>query len=730
MNLSSDDSSVSEFDDDSFDQSHYDGPYYPWETPAVNQIFIRHLYSRISSKTKSMTADMLFGMFLGASAWPNELANSGLDVLLLAADRGCMAARGVVSTVASSHGAILDRQAQARLCEWRTTSASSGSLLAKRELAVSDLETLAECEKLFQARGGYAALYGSFDTPQQHQPIAQGRIYSHLHWLATYGSQAELKSYLEEAKEFEIDMKTDNEETAVYLACARGSWEALQLLLSFGAKCSIKCTRWSISCLHWAFAFEEYRQAQVVSCLVDAGARIHTMTIDTTPFLHYPFILPPGTPLHWAVATGSHIVVEALYQAGADVLARDGYDIYEYDDRVRHLTKFGGPNMEAYSVPQRKVEGLSALDYAALSCDPFIFELLLRHNAVVHINDTDEEGLSVLHRLSTSPRRRTRTGAVFSNSAFKGAPSGRHEDLTRILEAIMKLGGDIELLTTPLTTLDEKSGRDFSRPRYTPLMMAAAGAAVELVEALLLAGAKVNAVNNKGRTALMCLSEDLEAAAKIISILVAHGADVNHIDENGATPLFCLPGYRMLDTVEFLLGKGADIEPGQSPVRNGINFSIFGRLQTLGQPYNDSDDRRVERILQAYVFSCADGAKKRRVIEDSDDFGYTLLHRYARSGMQHCVRALLSHNATVNAVNPIQHRTYQNGIPENLTWHETPLDTAEIEKERHTKTMQGDTPLTLEENLDILSKLNAVISILQEAGGISCRHKIKREPDD
>ena len=490
MRLSSDDSSILESDDDSFDQLHYNGPYYSWEAPAVGQVFIRHFYSRMSSKPKSMDADMLFGMFLGATAWPHELVNSGLDVLLLAADRGSIAARGVVGTVAISYGATLDRQSQARLREWRATSAATGSLLTKRELAVSDRDTLAECEKLFQARGGYATLYGSFNTPQQHQPIAQEQKYSHLHWLANYGTPMALKSYLEEEKGFEIDVKTDTGETAVYFACARGSWEALQLLLSYEMDCLIMCTRWSISCLHWAFAFEENRQAQVVSYLVDAGARLHAMTTDPTPFPHYTFILPPGTPLHWSVATGSHTVTEALYHHGADVPARDGYHIYIYDDRVRILNKFGGPNMEAYSVPKGRIEGLFALDYAAMSRDPFIFELLLRHNVSVDINDVDEEGLSVLHRLSTSPRRRTRTGTVFCNSLFIGAPSKRHEDLTRTLEAIMKLGGDLELLTTPLITLDEHNGREVARLRYTPLMMAALGTSAELVEALLLAGAE------------------------------------------------------------------------------------------------------------------------------------------------------------------------------------------------------------------------------------------------
>ncbi|KAF2820162.1 hypothetical protein CC86DRAFT_117733 [Ophiobolus disseminans] len=242
------------------------------------------------------------------------------------------------------------------------------------------------------------------------------------------------------------------------------------LLLAHGASVIPTCTEWDIDCLHRAFAFDDGQQVQAISSLIAAGAKLDSMTRDVTPFPHYPFLLPPGTPLHWAVTTGSHTVIESLVEHGVDVLARDGYDIYVFDDRIRLLDKFGGPNMEVYSISDRSVKGLSPLDYAAMAHDPFIFELLLRRKTTVDVNDVDEEGLSVIHRLSTHPRRRTRTGNAFDDFILRGASSNECNGLKRAVNAILELGGDLELLTTPASTTSTSTDTAWALPCYTPLM--------------------------------------------------------------------------------------------------------------------------------------------------------------------------------------------------------------------------------------------------------------------
>jgi ankyrin repeat protein len=734
MSLSSDGSNMTDFVDYSFNKIHYDGPYYSWETPTMPQVFIRDLYARMMDVPESTAPEMLFSMFLVVTAWPKLLTssrNQGLDILLVAANRGSTAARGIVDIVVTYYGLTLQEEVEAHLFDWLRTAAQSGSILAQRALARHDPSLLQDCIKNFRDRGGYATLYGSFDPMRRTGNTSSGTSCSLLHELATYGTPVALEAHLRGEDVSSLDALTDEGETSVYLACARGSWEILEIFLRYGADCSIPCTQWEVTCLHWAFAFDEHRQAEVVSSLIAAGIDVNALVRDATPFPHYPFILPPGTALHWAVVTRSHTVIESLLENGIDVSIRDGCDMYVYDDRIRILDKFGGPNMEAYSIPNGVVvKGLSALDYAAIAQDPFIFDVISRMRLSIDINDVDEEGLSVLHRLSTDPKRRTRTGNAFCDKVFRGAPSDTNKYLRHIIKVIVDIGGDLELLTTPSAMVSAHSDTELTLACYTPLMMAALGTSVELVEALLQAGASVDAVNDKGQTALMCISEDREAAEKIIRALIAHGANVNHVDKSGSTPIFLAAGPRSIDTVDFLLCTGADIN-SRTPYgenEHGQGRGIFGLLPRYDDPFNDEADLTIRRMLEKHVFACPDLPKKRLVIDKGDIDGLTLLHQFASSGMPHCVQALLANDAPLNALEYNYRRDHDQGKDVKLSWFETPLDAAFVARERKVQEMQRESVHTLEENEDILTKIDRVILILQEAGGICTRHKVKSEP--
>lgn len=145
----------------------------------------------------------------------------------------------------------------------------------------------------------------------------------------------------------------------------------------------------------------------------------------------------------------SHTAIKAFVEQGADLLIRDGSDPYTYDERIRALNRFGSQNLQAHSVSETVTQGLSPLDLAASQHDPFIFELLVSLGGQVKINAVDEEGFSVLHRLSASNERRTRTGNAFSTLPFRGSRVRMRDDLRRTVAAIKALGGDMELLKTP-----------------------------------------------------------------------------------------------------------------------------------------------------------------------------------------------------------------------------------------------------------------------------------------
>jgi hypothetical protein len=310
-------------------------------------------------------------------------------------------------------------------------------------------------------------------------------------------------------------------------------------------------------------------------------------------------------------------------------------DMYVFDDRIRILNKFGVPNMETNSIPKGRVKGLSALGYATIAQDLFIFNVIVRLRLPVDINDVDEEGLSVLHHMSTDPKRRTRTGNAFCDSIFRSAPPDTNKDLINMIKPIVDIGGDMELLTTPSDMASEHNDSAITLPCYTPLLMAALGTSVEIVEALLQAGAKVDAVNDKGQTALMCISDDKEAAATIIPVLIADGANVNHVDKFDATPIFLAAGPRSLNTVNLLLFKSVDIDSRTlyKEDEHGQGRGVFGLLPGQDDPFNNDADFTIKGMLEKHVFACPDIAKIRRVIDKGDIDGRTLLHQFARSGM-------------------------------------------------------------------------------------------------
>lgn len=97
-----------------------------------------------------------------------------------------------------------------------------------------------------------------------------------------------------------------------------------------------------------------------------------------------------------------HDAIANLLEVGVDLLVRDGSYPYILDWRVKTMDSLGGAHLQAYSTPTGKEQGLSALDYAAMNHDPFMFEHLHKTGKNVDINYVDEEGFTVVHRLISS----------------------------------------------------------------------------------------------------------------------------------------------------------------------------------------------------------------------------------------------------------------------------------------------------------------------------------------
>jgi ankyrin repeat protein len=720
--------------------SHATFKYLSWELDALPHTFIQGLYSRLLDSSSNIPGDMLFAMFLAFTLPPPNTMYSpsrALDVLTVAARLGYEPAQSVVPIAYKCFGLEPQLQVNELITEWLQSAVATGSTLAKPELEKLDLPALCVAVSEFKNKGGYNRFYCTIgpsfsdrSPPRNRSARGINSQYSHIHWLAIYETLPALLDYFNTHNELEVDALTNNHETPLYLACARGSWEVAAELLRHSACPSIRCTTFEISCMHWVFAFDEEFQAEAVNKLKCGGADLNPLTSQEVPFLHYPFLLPAGTPLHWAVATLSHTAVRALVKHGAHLLIRDGSDPYLYDGRVRRLTRYEGPNMEAYQISEFKTEGLSPLDLAAMQHDPFIFELLLSLNCEVNINAVDEEGFSVLHRLSTSHVRRTRTGNAFSNLPFRSSRTQMRDDLRRTVLAIKALGADVELQTTPFASTAHKRA---PQPSNTPLMLAVMNSATDVVRALLEAGACVHTENDQKETALLYLPddgpEDETAYLEFLHLLVSHGADINQRSKSGVTVILRAAKNGIVAAVEFCLSKGADIgEREQSPHTSNEGDNVFHYLARGRRLYPPNKDLTVARLLERYVFACPDLEKKRRVIELGNAEGETILHRFASAGMPHCVESLACHGAPINALQQKYTRRHEGGVQFKMSWDETPLDAAMRAKDSWRESMERHRQYSKQEDEAFMQYHEAVVTILRRAGGVLAPKEVVRKP--
>ncbi|KAK9416937.1 putative Protein kinase domain-containing protein [Seiridium unicorne] len=702
---------------------------FPWEVSSRLNPLVRSLIPRFMENDNNANGSVIFNVFLDFTTMelrPETRNTSGYspwDVVMAAARRGHLPAKAVIPDVLHFYQDGVPDQLRTQLLGYLSRAVGTGSTFARKHLERRDPEALCAAYQRFEADGGYGGFYHS--RPPEHR----------LHRITALGSLSDLTGYLESMSNTDLDHRTPQGETALYLACSRGSWGIVDKLLSSGAKITEKCTKFGITCAHWLFAFDTTLQDTVIGRLIQKGADINAKVTEPFPLFHYPFQVPAGTPLHWAVTTHVHTTIRALVEHGADITIRDGCDPYKFDERVRVLGTYDSLYDEVTSFSETSTQGLSALDYAAMDHDPFLFELLVSSQRDVEINATDEEGFSVLHRLGTSPLRRTRSGCSFSFLPFQGNPTDLEDQLRRTVRAIVSLGGDLNQLTTPnihLAQEEQNKGMTIEWNSYTPLMLAALGGRSTVVKVLLEAGADANKENEGGITALHYFCENQGPAREIARLLISAGAKVTHSSKTGVTPLQRAADAHNVDVMDRMLSHGANIEDTVKNPRSQLEGSsviaCLVRRGYVGNVFDETYDISVSASIERWLTVYADHDQRRRVLTRCAPNSGTLLYTFAGAFMRHSVAALIRLGAGVNSVSTQWHLEWLGDRRMKIISQETPLDAVIRYKGLNDDIMNKHRRKTIPENNHICMRAESVIKALLEAGGTRAPKSETAEP--
>lgn len=423
--------------------------------------------------------------------------------------------------------------------------------------------------------------------------------------------------------------------------------------------------------------------AFVAMLFLSCGCRKNSPTVDSTPLIRAAasgdiektrVCLTRGenvnetdsyrrTPLSGAVRYGNAGLVELLLAHGADVNVRcdanagtplqiaveQGWKsiiklLVEHGAKLNCADKNGRtPALVAMKLGDKKIvqilaghEGGMTLSVAAYLGDTDATKRLLEGGAKVDAKDAEGQ---------TPLRYAAREGhaEVVELLLAKGANAdGKGSGDTPLLDALWRRHVDV---ATVLVNHGARIEGEHSVSRMSPLHMAAQDGLTELVRLMIAKGARVNARDNAGNTAL-----HYAPGADIAQFLLSNGADVNVKSRSGSTPLHYAAGRGQVDLVQLLIDNRAAIDPkdkrGQTPAAWAMQaghreivrlLAAHGAALTPHMAAYAGDVQTVRRLLDA-------GAD----VNQQDKEGRTPLYLATQEGYMEVMELLIARGADVN----------------------------------------------------------------------------------
>ena len=702
---------------------------YDWELEPVSYQLCTSLQSRFQHDPDSLSpATKLSLAFQSSLASTSNEHTFGL--LYSTASLGDARAKALISSVYCRTEEFLKREApdvMQNTVNFLRHAIITGATICFQQLKHLDTIMFEEARSQFHLRGGYNQFY----TPESYDdsdPSFEQSKSSRLHWLAAYGTYEEVADYINLQPDHDINSMTATYETPLYLACMRGDLKITKILLQNGADPSIQCGPFDLTGLHWLFAFDENNHQEAACDLIAYGSNIDAYTSCVVPFYHFPFSLPPGTPLHWAITLKNDSAVKTLLALGANALFRNATDPYMWDELVRELNLHGGPNQELYSAFNEDALGLSPLDIASSDRYAYPFQYILQNSPItLNINDRDEEDYTIVHRLGDSFIGSTRLDVTYDKRAFRGSSEYQAKALSETILAIKALGGDLNAFTRQSRLGSTWNAfHHVGRSGLTPLMLSTLVGDLQLATELIKSGADIQRKNEQGMIAvlgiffgpLFAILTTRKVALDMIKLLSAYGADLKaRTPRNGTSILVLAAGSGALDIVEFLLELDVSTDNRYDAMEqywdHSNNCSFWATLVRPQRyislkgylPY----DREVCRLLQKYLLAESDVIRRRHLMEDVYRRGWSLLHYYVYHRMPQSTRALLDAGCAVNIVSIGSISAFL-GLTERRSFKATPLDIALKAKADTSHKLQGPKMALVD------SLYNQIIKTLKDKG--------------
>ncbi|WP_265032364.1 ankyrin repeat domain-containing protein [Wolbachia endosymbiont (group B) of Apotomis turbidana] len=202
---------------------------------------------------------------------------------------------------------------------------------------------------------------------------------------------------------------------------------------------------------------------------------------------------------------------------------------------------------------------------------------------------------------------------------------------------------------------------------WTLLHFAASRDKLSVVEFLFNNNANINAKDVYGNTPLHVAAQYSSSLEIVKFLLDKDISGINNITNNGWTPLHVAIQGNKLNTVELLLGRGADIEVRDIYNQTSLDLATRkGYLDIAGILKQVQLDRKLLTIVESGGFNEAKGLIAQDAnIDTNDKNGNTLLYSAAEIGDLNLVKLLLDNGANIEAKNGEYQATPLHGAVEN-----------------------------------------------------------------